>query len=81
MFCGYILSKDVEFSDGEIKRCFFEMDRTTFPNCENGLGREITFSEQKSEKNKIIKIQASNRNSVLRHSRKSKFTDDVLRRN
>ena len=51
---SYWKTIDVQFDDGEIEKCSFEMDRTTFPSAENEKGQEIIL--EKPKKTKKIKL-------------------------
>ena len=44
---SYWKTIDVQFDDGEVQKCSFEMDRTTFPNEENEKGQEIILEKPK----------------------------------
>ena len=44
---SYWKTIDVQFDDGEVQKCSFEMDRTTFPNAENEKGQEIQLTTKK----------------------------------
>ena len=51
---SYWKAMDVAFSDGEITKCFFVMDRTLFPNPENEKGIEIVL--EKPKKTRSVKL-------------------------
>ncbi len=51
---SYWKTIDVQFDDGEIEKCSFEMDRTVFPNEENGKGQSIIL--EKPKKTRKIKL-------------------------
>lgn len=54
---SYWKSLDVQFDDGEIKKCFFELDREVFPNVENAKGRKIVFEKKKTRKIKLYNFE------------------------
>ncbi len=54
---SYWKELDVEFDDGENKKCFFELDRTVFPNAENEKGIEIAFEKKKTKKIKLFNFK------------------------
>lgn len=54
---SYWKSIDVQFSDGEVKSCFFEMNRTVFPNEENEKGQEIVFNKKKTKTIKLFNFK------------------------
>ena len=45
---SYWKTVDVQFDDGEVKKCSFEMDRTEFPNADNEKGQEIVLETPKT---------------------------------
>ena len=44
---SYWKNIDIQFDDGEVQKCSFEMERATFPNEENEKGQEIVFEKQR----------------------------------
>ena len=51
---SYWKNIEIQFDDGEVRRCSFEMDRTVFPSRENEKGQEIVF--EKAKKTRKIKL-------------------------
>ena len=51
---SYWKNIDIQFDDGEVQKCSFEMDRATFPNEENEKGKELVL--EKAKKTRKIKL-------------------------
>ena len=45
---SYWRTIDVQFDDGEVQKCSFEMDRSVFPSAENEKGQEIILEKPKT---------------------------------
>ena len=54
---SYWKSLDVEFDDGNIETCFFELDRAVFPNKGNEKGIEIAFEKKTTRKIKLFNFR------------------------